>query len=209
MILGKDDPTRMKGTAAVVLYYLILILYFTILDCIKIIRDKEATEEARLNAFDELEMLVEGIDNASNMDKMSLWPVIFECLQPGESLEVIHFALWIIGTCAQNNPETQKCLQEKHGIFARLLQLWQREPAVQSKIMYCFSCLLSNNAAGLEEFVTLRGFGVIEKFEGEDVEKKLKFLLTILGNQIGPDAIRCLISECPSLLSIESEPLED
>ena len=154
-------------------------------------------------------MLVEGIDNASNMDKMHLWPVIFECLEPGETLEVIKFALWIIGTCAQNNPETQKCLQEKHGIFSRLLALWQRESAAQSKIMYCLSGLLSNNPAGLEEFVTAGGFAVIDRFEGEDVRKKLKFLIIILGNQIGPDAIRCLIKDCPALLVIESEPCDE
>jgi hsp70-interacting protein len=162
-----------------------------------------------LNAFDELEMLVEGIDNASNMDKMNLWPVIFECLETGETLDVVRFALWIIGTCAQNNPETQSCMQEKHEIFARLLTLWQREPAVQGKIMYCFSCLLSNNPAGLEIFVASGGFGVIDKFDGDEVHKKIKFLLTILGNQVGPDAIRCLIKDCPSLVSIESEPCED
>lgn len=154
-------------------------------------------------------MLVEGIDNASNMEKMSLWPDIFECLGTGETLEVIRFALWIIGTCAQNNPEAQKCLQENHSVFPRLLELWQREPAVQSKIMYCLSSLLSNNPAGLEIFVTAGGFAVVDQFEGEDVRRKLKFLLTVLGNQIGPDAVRCLVKDCPVLVSIEAEPVEE
>lgn len=186
---------------------------FLLVDCINIIRDKseQVTEEKRLQAFDELEMLVEGIDNASNMDKMNLWPAIFECLQPEESLEVTRFALWIIGTCAQNNPETQKCLQEKHGIFEKLLELWTRLPAVHQKIMYCLSSLLSNNPAGLEQFVTLKGFETINNFEMDDVllQKKLKFLITILGNEIGPDAVRCLINSCPELKIIEEAPGSD
>ena len=92
-----------------------------------------------MNAFDELEMIVEGIDNASNMERMNLWPEIFSCLSKDESIEVIKFALWIIGTCAQNNPETQISLLKKHAIFSRLLEVWITFPEaqIQSKIIYC------------------------------------------------------------------------
>jgi hypothetical protein len=156
-------------------------------------------------------MIVEGIDNASNMERMNLWAEIFACISPSESVEVVRFALWIIGTCAQNNPETQKDLLVKHNIFSRLLELWQdstHEPSqIQPKVMYCLSALLSNNSAGLEDFITRNGFKVINDFNSETVSSKMRFLLfSILSNEIGPDTVRCLIKDCPNLLSIlESE----
>jgi hypothetical protein len=220
MILGKDDPTRMKGNAVLIswLYNIVslCILFMSIslcssfTECIAAIRDKTGkfSEDDRLAAFDELEMIVEGIDNASNMQRMNLWPDIFACISPCESVQVVRFALWIIGTCAQNNPETQKDLLEKHSIFSMLLTLWQDEThpscQIQPKIMYCLSALLSNNPAGLSDFVTRDGFKIIDKFvDGGEVEGKLRFLLCrVLAKEIGPDALRCLIEKCSNLLNI-------
>lgn len=184
----------------------------TFLDCIAVIRDKSGrhSEEERLNAFDELEMIVEGIDNASNMEKMNLWPEIFACMDSQESLEVVKFALWIIGTCAQNNPETQAALLTKHDIFSRLLALWKDDSKIQPKLMYCLSALLSNNPAGLEDFVTRNGFKVINDFDADAVDGKMKFLLrTVLSNEIGADAVRCLIKDCDNLLIILDDQQED
>lgn len=173
------------------------------LDCINVIRDKSGnySEEERLNAFDELEMIVEGIDNASNMDKMNLWPEIFSCIQADESVEVVKFALWIIGTCAQNNLETQFALLKKHDVFSRLLTLWN-DSTFQPKIMYCLSALLSNNPEGLENFVSCNGFKIINNFNST-VDEKMKFLLkSVLSNEIGVDAARCLIKDCEKLIEI-------
>ena len=152
-------------------------------------------------------MIVEGIDNASNMQRMNLWPEIFACISPSESVQVVRFALWIIGTCAQNNPETQKDLLEKHNIFSRLLELWQdskyESSLIQSKIMYCLSALLSNNSTGLEDFVSRDGFKVIDNFHYETVLSKMRFLLcSVLSNEIGPDNVIILIKDCPNLLLI-------
>lgn len=156
-------------------------------------------------------MIVEGIDNASNMQRMNLWPEIFACISPSESVEVVRFALWIIGTCAQNNPETQKDLLEKHNIFSRLLELWQdskyESSRIQPKIMYCLSALLSNNSAGLEDFIARDGFKVIDNFHCETtVSSKIRFLLcSVLSNEIGTDNVVCLIKDCPNLLLILKE----
>ena len=175
-------------------------------DCIAVIRNKggEEGEEERLFAFDELEMIVEGIDNASNMEKMNLWPEIFKCISADESIEVVKFALWIIGTCAQNNPETQVALLQKHNIFSKLLAVWTTLPAAQAKVMYCLSALLSNNPSGLEDFRARSGFAVVNEFDGsEQVAGKLKFLLCeVLGNEIGLEAVAGLVEGCDKLLEI-------
>ena len=205
MILGKDDPTRMKGISCTFkLNYFHTSRPFYV-DCIAVIRNKngEKSEGERLAAFDELEMIVEGIDNASNMDKMNLWPEIFSCISSNESIEVVKFALWIIGTCAQNNPETQVALLQKHDIFSRLLAVWNTFPEARAKVMYCLSALLSNNPNGLEDFAARSGFAVIENFDesesGQVIAKKLKFLLCTV---LGLDAVGCLIKDCPKLMTI-------
>ena len=206
MILGKDDPTRMKGIWSHLLVLVLIHIFF--IDCIAIIRDKtgQHSEQERLNAFDELEMIVEGIDNASNMERMNLWPEIFACISPEESFEVVKFALWIIGTCAQNNPETQSALLKKHHIFSKLLALWKessRESSqIQPKIMYCLSSMLSNCPEGLEDFVTRDGFKIIDNFDGV-VKDKMKFLLrSVLANEIGAETVRCLLKDCKRLIEI-------
>lgn len=220
-------------------YYYFILYYFTLCiiisfhaivfkECIAVIRDKTGThsEADRLKAFDELEMIVEGIDNASNMEKMKLWPEIFACLSSDESVAVIKFALWIIGTCAQNNPETQTALLQKHDIFFRLLSLWQAPiynvetisaeideitdcstgNPIHPKIMYCLSSLLSNHPAGLENFVTHAGFKIIDSFH-VSLRDKMSFLLcSVLSNEIGADALRCLLNQCTNLLDVLDNP---
>lgn len=165
-------------------------------------------------------MIVEGIDNASNMDRMNLWPEIFACITEEESVSVIKFALWIIGTCAQNNPETQAVLVGKHSIFPRLLDLWKQPQinpedsiTIHSKILYCLTCILSNNPVGLKEFESLRGFEVLEGFQesSEALRGKLSFLLcTVLGNEIGFESVKDLLGEtCPKLSVILKEEPSD
>ena len=165
-------------------------------------------------------MIVEGIDNASNMERMNLWPEIFACISSNEPAAVVKFALWIIGTCAQNNPETQTVLLKKHDIFSRLLCLWQDNQYDESngdddaiaanpihpKIMYCLSSLLSNHPAGLEDFVALNGFKIINSFHSSLREKMSFLLCSILSNEIGADTLRCLLKDCQNLLEILDNP---
>jgi hsp70-interacting protein len=169
-----------------------------------------------LNAFDELEMIVEGIDNASNMDRMNLWPEIFACITAEESVSVVKFALWIIGTCAQNNPEAQDSLINKHSIISRLLDLWKERNngdedsiTIHAKILYCLTSILSNNPAGLKNFAFLDGFSAIEGFQesSEALRSKMSFFLcTVLGNEIGIESVKELIGDaCPKLLAILNE----
>lgn len=176
-------------------------------------------------------MIVEGIDNASNMEKMNLWPEIFACISSDEPVEVVKFALWIIGTCAQNNPETQTALLKKHDIFSRLLCLWQDNRyeskddinsddttaddttiedvtanPIHPKIMYCLSALLSNHPAGLEDFIALNGFQIIDSFHSSLREKMSFLLCSVLSNEIGADTLRCLLKDCQNLLEILDNP---
>jgi len=175
----------------------------------QVIRNKDGTHEeaARLRAFDELEMLVESIDNACNLHSMHLWPEVLACLAPEESQEVARLALWIIGTAAQNNPATQSVLLEEFDIVAVLLRALEEDRRdLKAKVLYALTANLSNSPRSLEAFVAASGFARLQAVELEaPLKEKAAFLLQTLSNEIGPDAVRCLCTGCPRLLSLLDE----
>jgi hsp70-interacting protein len=68
----------------------------------------------RLTAFDNLELLVEQIDNASNLDILKLWPPLLATLSSPEP-QLRRYAAWVIGTAVQNNPKAQGHLFQYQG----------------------------------------------------------------------------------------------
>lgn len=60
----------------------------------------------KLVAFDNFEQLIEGIDNAMNIESLGLWPDIISLLKHEET-EIRLYAAWSVGTAVQNNPKTQ------------------------------------------------------------------------------------------------------
>jgi hsp70-interacting protein len=60
----------------------------------------------KLVAFDNFEQLIEGIDNAMNIESLGLWPDIISLLKHEEA-EIRLYAAWAVGTAVQNNPKTQ------------------------------------------------------------------------------------------------------
>lgn len=60
-------------------------------------------------ALDNLELLIEGIDNARNIENMKLWPAVIKQLEAKDA-EVRKGTAWVCGTAVQNNPEAQKAV---------------------------------------------------------------------------------------------------
>jgi len=88
-ILGKPDAVQMKEDMAVAV-------------------DSSKTEDERIAALDHLEMLVEHIDNANDLEKLNLWQPLQSLLTSETSTQEIKLqALWVIGTALQNNPSAQ------------------------------------------------------------------------------------------------------
>jgi hsp70-interacting protein len=85
-------------------------------NCMAVISAADSTHDAKLTAFDELELLVESIDNAKDLGPLGLWPGLVKCLQspPGhheaESDEIKFAALWVMGTAVQNTPSVKKAV---------------------------------------------------------------------------------------------------
>lgn len=73
---------------------------------IEVVNDPETDLENKLIAFDNFEQLIEGIDNANNLEPMGLWTPLVQLLKHEET-EIRRYAAWSIGTAVQNNPKAQ------------------------------------------------------------------------------------------------------
>lgn len=82
------------------------------IDAVACISDPEDTIENKEIALDNLELLIEGIDNARNIENMKLWPAIIKQLDH-EAPEVRKGTAWVCGTAVQNNPEAQKAVSSQ------------------------------------------------------------------------------------------------
>ncbi|KAK0183983.1 adenyl-nucleotide exchange factor, partial [Armillaria mellea] len=132
-ILGKSDAELMKEDLAVAI-------------------DPHRSEDARVEALDHLEMLVEQIDNANNLDKLQMWAPLHSLLTSADSPDVIVLqALWVIGTALQNNPAAQETYLSSDPLPTLAAFLVPATPSAQirSKALYALSGLLKHNAPAL------------------------------------------------------------
>ncbi|GAW03824.1 adenyl-nucleotide exchange factor [Lentinula edodes] len=87
LLLGKSDAVLMKEAMAIAV-------------------DEGNTEEDRVSALDNLEMLIEQIDNANNLSNLKMWEPLHALLTSSPDSVAVQ-ALWVIGTALQNNPSAQ------------------------------------------------------------------------------------------------------
>ncbi|KAJ3208696.1 hsp70 nucleotide exchange factor fes1 [Dinochytrium kinnereticum] len=129
VILGKPDSLRMRGDY----------------------QDKEKNIDERLDAFDELEMLVESIDNANDLRPLGLWKHILSVLQDEPEAKLRAMAAWVASTAVQNNERAQKDLMDVHGIEVLIQSLETEVDAdVKAKVITCISGLIRHNHSALE-----------------------------------------------------------
>ncbi|ORY53060.1 Fes1-domain-containing protein [Rhizoclosmatium globosum] len=132
IILGQPDSVRMK-------------------ECVEIIKDASKTLDEKLQAFDELEMLIESLDNANDLRKLGLWKPIFEVLKSDPEAELRAFAAWVMGTAVQNNPGAQKDFLAVEGLPILVHALGNdSDSEVRAKCMTCLSGLVRHNPAAYQ-----------------------------------------------------------
>lgn len=68
----------------------------------------DASLGAKLVALDELEMLVESIDNANDLQPLKLWPELLNILLASKEPEIRVNVAWVMGTAVQNNDRAQQ-----------------------------------------------------------------------------------------------------
>ncbi|GFR47185.1 hypothetical protein Agub_g8777, partial [Astrephomene gubernaculifera] len=130
---------------------------------IAILRRPAASETELLAALQTLQVLVEPIDNANDLQPLGgIAPVVTQ-LTHG-SPEVAAAAAHVLGTAASNNPTFQRQLLSDHpGIVSTLLQVSQsaqEESAVKG--MYAVAALVRNTQEARRAFVDAGGFSHLE-----------------------------------------------
>lgn len=173
-ILGKPDAQLMKEALIVGL-------------------DETQTEDSRLQALDELEMLVQNIDNANDLSKLGLWQPLHGLLLASSSSDTLKMqTLWIIGTALQNNPAAQLAYLDLDPLPTLLKSLspTSNSAETRSRALYALSGLLKLNAAAVQQMGVVDGWSTL-KMCLEDSEIRVRRKTTFLLNTL-------LLSTSPS-----------
>lgn len=93
---------------------------------------------------------------------MNLWERLWPCLDL-EEYDICVSMLWLVATCAQNNPETAEYLVNRH-IIPRILELISKDEKgpVTKKALLALSALFQSTENGFNQFTELGG---LETFE--------------------------------------------
>ncbi|TKS91798.1 Hsp70-binding protein 1 [Collichthys lucidus] len=141
----------------------------------------EEDEDERESAFEALSELCENLDNARDLMILGgLELCLSKYLCHGQS-GLRWRAAELIASCAQNMPQVQVHLLSI-GALPKLLQLTDSDPhpTVRVKALYAVSCLVREQEAGLQAFLTHDGFSVLMRgmqSENEKLRTKSAFLL--------------------------------
>ncbi|KAG8852544.1 hsp70 nucleotide exchange factor fes1 [Tulasnella sp. 330] len=160
MILGKPDAVKMKDALAIAI-------------------DGSKSEAERVNALDEIEMVLDSI----NMEVLKMWDPIL-ALTASASSAIATQAFWVAGTAIQNNPKSQSAFLS-HDPFPRLINALSTSTSadVRSKAMYCLSGSLKHHHDAVLQFSKAGGWIVIKACLSDrspPVRRKAAFLLNAL-----------------------------
>jgi hsp70-interacting protein len=160
-ILGPDDAALMRESMVA-------------------IKDTSLSLDDRLTAFDNLELLVESIDNASNLQVLKLWPPLLSQLSAPEA-PIRRYAAWVIGTAVQNNPKAQGHLLQYKGV-KKLVESLGDEYTVRTKVIYALGSELSHCPAAVQQFVEADGWKVLKGAlkdveEGTECQRRIAFFV--------------------------------
>eukprot|EP00128_Syssomonas_multiformis_P009139 Colp12_sorted_trinity150504_noHs@17804 len=127
-----------------------------------ILLSNESTKEQKELALDVLLFLVEGIDNANDMHTLEAFTPLFKIMIEDEHATVRMGATWVLCTCMQNNPKTQRQFLELGGVpyLVKALRT-DSDIEVQSKAMSAASAFIAHNPPGIQLFERMGGFKTV------------------------------------------------
>jgi hsp70-interacting protein len=137
----------------------------------QVITHPDCTLEQKLIAFEDFEMLIQGIDNANNIESLKLWAPLIEQLE-NEEADLRKYAAWCAGTAVENNVKAQErvsCLPPQKypvsltdspqllllGALPTLVKLATEDTneAVRKKAVRALSCATRNYQPALDAVV--------------------------------------------------------
>ncbi|EYE90528.1 Hsp70 nucleotide exchange factor FES1 [Aspergillus ruber CBS 135680] len=128
--------------------------------------------ENKMIAFENFEQMIEGIDNANNMEPLGLWTPLVQLLEHEEA-DMRRMSAWCIGTAVQNNEKAQDKLIVLN-IFPKLVSMATSDPApaARKKAVYAISSAVRNYQPSMDELVKNLpdGYPHGGKFDAGDME---------------------------------------
>ncbi|KAK7206199.1 Hsp70 nucleotide exchange factor FES1 [Myxozyma melibiosi] len=143
-------------------------------EAMNVITDPDVDIETKETAFDNLEMLVENLDNANNLESLNLWaPLIDQLINPSPILRKM--ACWVIGTAVQNNPKSQAALLMYPQAIPNILNIARRDVSKEARLkaMYCLSSAIRNHEKGYESFKNAEGWKTLLQIIKSEAEAKV------------------------------------
>jgi len=139
MILGKSDTVLMRENMAIIL-------------------SSDTSLDAKVAAFENLELLAGQIDNAKDLEPLKLWTPLLGQFVSEEPVIRSH-AVWVCGAAIQNSTEVKKAFV-LHGGLNAVNDLFKTDQdyAVRNKCLYCLSGLLQNSPDYVKEAENLGVF---------------------------------------------------
>ncbi|KAJ4302249.1 hsp70 nucleotide exchange factor fes1 [Collariella sp. IMI 366227] len=112
---------------------------------IEVITDSTTDLDNKLIAFDNFEQLIENLDNANNLEPLSLWTPLLSLLSHDER-ELRRMAAWCVGTAVQNNVKSQERLLAMGGVpmLVGLATKEGEDEKVRRKAIYALSSAVRN-----------------------------------------------------------------
>ncbi|KAK4104967.1 Fes1-domain-containing protein [Parathielavia hyrcaniae] len=136
-----------------------------------VITDADASLETKLVAFDNFEQLIESLDNANNLESLSLWTPLLSLLSH-EERELRRMAAWCVGTAVQNNARTQERLLAMGGVptLVGLATSADEHEAVRRKAIYALSSAVRNYQPAMDAAAEELKKGGHERGQGDKVD---------------------------------------
>lgn len=143
-------------------------------------RDEDEEDEQE-SAFEVLSELCENLDNARDLMTLGGLDLCMSQYLSHVQSGLRWRAAQLIASCAQNMPQVQVHLLSI-GALPKLLELTDSDPhpTVRVKALYAVSCLVREQEAGLQAFISLDGFSVLMRgmqSQNEKLRTKSAFLL--------------------------------
>jgi len=119
-----------------------------------VIDNAEATPEAKYTAFENFEMLIEGIDNANNIEALGLWTRLLKHLE-SEDQKIRYFAAWCCGVAVQNNIRAQERLLVLDAAPTLVrIATGDDDQSTRKKAIYALSSFVRNFQPGLDATIS-------------------------------------------------------
>ncbi|KAG0295106.1 hsp70 nucleotide exchange factor fes1 [Linnemannia gamsii] len=153
------------------------------LEALQVIKNPHSTDDEKDLAWEDFEMLIQQIDNASNIENMKMWPPILEELK-NTNPKYREQAAWVCGTATQNNPKAQAAFLKEGGINPIIGLLADPEPYVRAKAVYALSGAIKHFEPALKEFKDVEGYktlvDILKTDSNLNLVRKIVFLMNTL-----------------------------